>query len=308
VARPLRYLPPDCPLVEVTCRTIQGRMLLRPSRELKRRIFGVLARAAARYEVGVCTFNYLSNHCHLLLRPQSAAHLAVFMTYLNSNVAREAGRLYRWREKFWGRRYRCVPVSFEPEAQIARLRYLLSQGCKEGLVARPQDWPGATSVHAQLGDGTITGTWYDRTAAYWARKRGKELEPGEFDATETLTLCPLPCWDDLSRDDVRAKTAEMVGDIAAETRQRLRQTKSRPLGVRRILRQHPHARPRRIARSPAPRFHAATWQIRRMLEAGYRTYRDAYRDAKRALQGHQVPVHFPSHGIPPPLNLVGHRA
>ena len=308
MARPLRYLPPDCPLVEVTCRTIQGRMLLRPSRELKRRIVGVLARAATRYEVGVCTFIYLSNHCHLLLRPASATALAGFMTYLNSNIAREAGRLYRWREKFWGRRYRLVPVSFEPEAQIARLRYLLSQGCKEGLVARPQDWPGATSVHAQLGDGTITGTWYDRTAEYWARKRGVEVEPGEFASTETLTLCPLPCWDGLSRDDVRAKTAEMVREIAAETRQRLRRAKSRPLGVRRILRQDPHARPQRFARSPAPRFHAATWQIRRMLEAGYRTYRDAYRDAKRALQEHRIPVHFPRHGIPPPLNLVANRA
>jgi REP element-mobilizing transposase RayT len=91
VARPLRYLPPDCPLVEVTCRTIQGRMLLRPSRELTRRIVGVLARAAARHEVGVCSFNYLSNHCHLLLRPISATELAAFMTYLNSNIAREAG-------------------------------------------------------------------------------------------------------------------------------------------------------------------------------------------------------------------------
>ena len=45
-----------------------------------------------------------------------------------------------------------------------------------------------------------------------------------------------------------------------------------------------------------------------MLEAGYRAYRDAYRDAKQALQRHQVPVSFPSHGIPPPLNLVANRA
>jgi hypothetical protein len=283
-------------------------MLLRPSRELTRRIVGVLARAAARYEVGVCTFNYLSNHCHLLLRPTSATELAAFMTYLNSNIAREAGRLYHWREKFWGRRYRAVPVSFEPEAQIARLRYLLSQGCKDGLVARPQDWPGATSVHAQLGDGTLTGTWYDRTAEYWARKRGQEVEPGQFTSTETLTLSPLPCWDHLSSERVQAKVAEIVREIVAETRQRHRQAKSRPLGVRRILRQDPHARPRRLARSPAPRFHAATWQIRLMLEAGYRAYRDAYRDAKRALQGHQVPVRFPRHGIPPPLNLVADRA
>ena len=162
VARPLRYLPPDCPLVEVTCRTIHGRMLLRPSRELNRRVLGVLARAARRYQMGVCYFIFLSNHCHLLLRPTSAQQLASFMNYLNSNIAREAGRLHRWREKFWGRRYRAIPVSFEPEAQIDRLRYLLSQGCKEGLVAKPQEWPGATSVHAQLGDGIVTGTCSSR--------------------------------------------------------------------------------------------------------------------------------------------------
>ena len=283
-------------------------MLLRPSRELKLRIFGVLARAAARHEVGVCSFSYLSNHCHLLLRPASASELAAFMTYLNSNIAREAGRLHRWREKFWGRRYRAVPVSFEPEAQIARLRYLLSQGCKEGLVARPQQWPGATSVHAQLGDGTIRGTWYDRTAEYWARKRREEIEPGQFASTETLTLCPLPCWDQLSSEEVRAKVTEMVREIAAETRQRLRQARSRPLGTRRILRQDPHARPRRLARSPAPRFHAASWQIRRMLEVGYRAYREAYRDATQALKTHRVPVRFPHHGIPPPFHLVANRA
>jgi REP element-mobilizing transposase RayT len=138
VARPLRYVPPECPLVEVTCRTIQGRMLLRPSRELNRRVVGVLARAVARYDVGVCAFVFLSNHCHLLLRPSTVHQLSAFMGYVNSNIAREVGRLHHWREKFWGRRYRPVPVSFEPEAQIARLHYVLSQGCKEDLVACPQ--------------------------------------------------------------------------------------------------------------------------------------------------------------------------
>lgn len=279
-------------------------MLLRPSRELKRLVLGVLARAANRYEIGVCSFIYLSNHCHLLLRPANASELAAFMNYLNSNIAREAGRLYRWREKFWSRRYRPIPISFEPDAQIARLRYLLSQGCKEGLIARPQDWPGATAVHAQLGGSTITGTWYDRTAEYWARKGGKEVEPGQFASTVTLDLCPLPCWDGLSPEEVRANTAEMVREISVETRQRLRESKSRPLGVRRILRQHPHAQPQSLARSAAPRFHAATWQIRRMLEAGYRIYRDAYREAIGALREHRFPVRFPSHGIPPPVRLA----
>ena len=89
---------------------------------MKQRIVGVLARAAERYDVGVCSFIYLSNHCHLLLRPKDAAELAAFMYYLYSNIAREAGRLHGWREKFWGRRYRAVPVSFEPEGARGRHR------------------------------------------------------------------------------------------------------------------------------------------------------------------------------------------
>ena len=62
VARPLRYLPPDCPLVEVTCRTLHGRMLLRPSHRLNELVLGVLARAARCYGMGVCAFVFLANH------------------------------------------------------------------------------------------------------------------------------------------------------------------------------------------------------------------------------------------------------
>ena len=50
------------------------------------------------------------------------------MNYLNGNLAREAGRLHRWREKFWSRPYRAIPVSYEPEIQIERLKYILEQG------------------------------------------------------------------------------------------------------------------------------------------------------------------------------------
>ena len=301
MARPLRYLPPDCPLVEVTCRTIHGRMLLRPSQELNRRVLGVLARATRLHDVGVCLFIFLSNHYHLLVRPSDAAELARFMNYLNSNLAREAGRLHRWRERFWSRRYRPVPISFEPEAQVARLEYLLAQGCKEGLVARPQDWPGATSVHALLDGSLIEGVWYDRTGEYWARKRREEIEPGQFSSVETLRLAPLPCWDELAPAEARARVAEILARIVAETRRRHRAAKTRPLGARRILRQSPHHRPRRVARSPAPRFHAAAWEIRRMLEQMYRAFRDAYRDAMESLRSQRFEVQFPSHGIPPPV-------
>ena len=52
MARRLRFIPPGS-LVEVTCRTIQGRLLLRPSPVLHDAIRGVLARAARLYAVEV---------------------------------------------------------------------------------------------------------------------------------------------------------------------------------------------------------------------------------------------------------------
>ena len=99
-----------------------------------------------------------------------------------------------------------------------------------------------------------------------------------------------------------------VETIGRKTRQRLRRARKRPLGDRRILRQNPHHLPRRVARSRAPRFHAATWQIRKMLEAAYRAYRDAYREASEAIDHCRIPVRFPSHGIPPPLVNAANRS
>ena len=67
--RPLRFVPADA-LVEVTCRTLHGRFLLRPSRDLNEIVLGILGRAVRRYGMKVCTFVYLSNHAHLLPWPQ----------------------------------------------------------------------------------------------------------------------------------------------------------------------------------------------------------------------------------------------
>ena len=301
MGRPVRFLPPECPLVEVTCRTLQGRLLLRPSRCLNAIILGVLARAARLYAMRVCAFVFLSNHYHLLLRPRDASQLATFMNYLNGNLAKEVGRLHRWRQKFWGRRYRAIPVSFEPQAQVDRLKYLLEQGSKENLVARPQDWPGATCLEALRSAEPIRGVWYDRTREYRARRRGQEIGPEEFASEESLELAQLPCWEDLEDDEVQRRVGEVLRQIIDETAERHRAHGTRPLGRRQILRQRPHAWPRTVSRSPAPRFHAANFQIGRMLEAMYRAFLDLRADALEDLREGRLPVRFPAHGIPPPL-------
>ncbi|MDX1500913.1 MAG: transposase [Thermoanaerobaculia bacterium] len=293
MARSLRYIPPRS-LVEVTTRTVQARFLLRPSRDLNEIVLGIVGRAAQRYDVKVCAFVFLSNHAHLLLQPADAEQLALFMGYVNGNLAKEAGRLHVWRERFWARRYQAIVVSHEEAAQVARLRYLLDNGCKESLVRRPADWPGAHCVEGLLSGRPLRGVWFDRSAEYEARRRGERVGKYTYSEEQELTLSPLPVWSRLERTEIRERVAEIVGEIEAATRRRIRKTGRNPLGIRRILRQHPHDKPERVNRSPAPRFHADRWAVRKGLELAYYAFRVAYRQAAEDLREGKLPVEFPA--------------
>jgi len=89
MARRLGFIPDGGSLVEVTCRTVHGRFLLRPSRRLNEIILGLLGRATSRYSVGLQAFVVLSNYYHLLLSVPDAQRLAAFMDYFIGNLARE---------------------------------------------------------------------------------------------------------------------------------------------------------------------------------------------------------------------------
>ena len=97
----------------------------------------------------IYAFGGLSNHAHWLVGAADVDQLAGFMGYVKSNLAREAGRIVDWSEKFWGRRYRAIEISPRSRsAWIDRLRYVLSHGPKENLVLRCRDWPGLQCIDA----------------------------------------------------------------------------------------------------------------------------------------------------------------
>ncbi|KAB2966871.1 MAG: hypothetical protein F9K18_05020 [Thermoanaerobaculia bacterium] len=302
MGRRIRFHPPGS-LVEVTCRTVQGRFLLQPTSLIADLCRGVLARAVRLYPVQVHAFVFLGNHYHLLLTAPSAARLATFMNYLNSNLAREVGRAVRWREKFWGRRYQAILVSQEPEAQVERLLYLLRHGCKENLVRRPEDWPGASAVRSLRTGDAVTGHWYDRTRVCRAGRKRDRLERHDFVAVEHFDLAPLPCWTHLSPQEHRARVAELVASVEAETERTIEQSGRQPLGRIRLERQNPHDAPNRVARRPAPLVHAASRAVRLALRAAYRRFVQAYREASaRFRQGEGVRellARFPAGSFPP---------
>lgn len=161
--------------------------------------------------------------------------------------------------------------------------------------------PGASCLAALRTGEPILGVWYNRTDEYRARRRGKDIAPDEFASEESLELTPLPCWEDLGTEQVQLQIQEILAQIIDQTAERHRATGTRPLGRCKILRQRPHAWPPRVRRSPAPRFHAASFETRKMLDAMYRVFLDLRAEALDALQAEKLPLRFPAHGIPPPF-------
>jgi hypothetical protein len=302
MSRPLRFIPEGGALVEVTCRTLQSRFLLRPCRTLDEIIVGVLGRAQRRYEVRFCGYMCASNHYHFLLEVENTRQLARCMGYVNSKIAREISRLYGWKDKVWSRRYQAIVVSKEEGAQIERLKYLLANSVKEGLVARPQDWPGVHVARALIKGEDLTGYWFDRTKEYAARNRGETFDRLRYASVETLHLSPLPCWKHLPEDVWRARALELIHEIEEEAAVR---RSSRPLGAAAILSQHPHDRPRHSKRSPAPLFHALSATARRELRDAYRWFVAAFREAAEKLRAGDRNALFPPGSFPPALPFVG---
>lgn len=252
MARKLRFInpSPQPTLVFVTCRTIQGRYLFRPGPDFNDRFLGILGRVQKRYQMLICGICVLSSHFHLLLLVDDARQLSRFMRDLKSKLAIEVNRLTGWKGTVFERRYDSAVVTNEEAAQIERLLYILSNSVKEGLVDRPQDWPGVHCVNALLDGEPMTGHWFDRSREYAARNQGQKFDRLRYASKETVELSPIPCWAHLSPEAYRARIQALVDMVIAEAALE-RSRAGRPVeGVESILARDPLHRPAKLARSP----------------------------------------------------------
>jgi hypothetical protein len=239
-----------------------------------------------------------------LLIVDDALQLSRFMGYVNSNLARETGRLADWTDKIWSRRYQAILVSNEEGAQLERLGYILEQGSKEDLVESPRDWPGVHCARA-LADGVdLQGYWFDRTQEYAARRRREDFDRLQYATLETLRFSPLPCWQHLPEKTWRQRALSMITNIEEKAAARRANTGNQVLGPSAIRGQHPHSRPAHSKRSPAPFVHARSAAIRREIWTGYRWFVAAFRDAAEKLRGGNRAAPFPIGSFPPALPFV----
>jgi putative transposase len=225
------------------------------------------------------------------------------MGYVSGNLAREVCRLLGWSGRVWSRRYSHVPV-VGTDAEIDRLRYLLEQGVKEGLVTHPAEWPGASAVPALLdGSMTLRGTWYDRTTAYRAARAGQELQPEEWITEETIVLSPLPALAHLSAAEYAAVVQSLVADIEAKNAA----TSEEVLGPEAAAAQDPQTIVRQRRRSPIPLVHAATLGAWLAFRDAYRAFVAAFQYARAQLRSGIKDAMFPEGSFAPTLGFVPHR-
>jgi hypothetical protein len=195
---------------------------------------------------------------HLLLVVDDAEEPAAFMRYFNSKLAREVNRLTGWRGPVFDRRYEMTVVTDEDAAQIERLRYVLGQSVQANLVERVCQWPGVHSARALIDGTPLEGHWFDRTQEFAARLHREDIGRMRFATVETVTFSQIPCWAHLTPELYRARIAALVKSIEADAAREKGRTGASVLGVKAILSRDPLHRPSSLARSPAPRVHAAT--------------------------------------------------
>jgi hypothetical protein len=211
-------------------------------------------------------------------------------------------RVHKWSDRLWSRRYRSIIIA-DDQAALARLRYLLSHGAKEGLVAKPAEWPGPNCVAALTNNELLRGTWFNRSAEYAARQRGKSVAPLQFATTFDVKLTPLPCLLRLTDDERQAECRRMVKEIQVAAEAENKAKGRTPMGVAAILAQDPHARPATTDRSPAPLVHASDEETKLKFRVEYRAFVDAYRAGAQRLRdrARELAKPFPLWAFPPAL-------
>jgi hypothetical protein len=98
--------------------------------------------------------------------------------------------------------------------------------------------------------------------------------------------------------------AAIVSEIESEAATELAKSSREPLGVAAILRQHPHTRPSRTKKSPAPFYHAATKAVRKAFWHAYAAFVSAFREAADRWREGDRNARFPVGSFPPGLPFV----
>ena len=145
--RPPRHFLPDH-LHEATLKAMQGRYFFVPGDRINQLIIGALAYGQKKYGMKICYPVSMNDHHHWLYVPESPEQARDFFRLVNGQISHEVGLEVDWSDGLFKQRYTSTIVT--EDAQVERLKYLMANGVKEGLVKRPEHWPGVNGAKALI--------------------------------------------------------------------------------------------------------------------------------------------------------------
>ena len=278
----------------------------RSSKHAYKLIIGALAYSQQKYGMRICYPVSMTNHAHWLYIPDSHTQACDFFRLAHSQISREIGKEIGWSGGIFKERYSSTVDTDEPKAQWERLKYLVSQGVKEGLVKLPEQWPGPNGAMAYLdGSMAMEGIWVDRTSFDAAmRKYNRQVKANailrqlrrpikriikpqvrDFEHVMFLQLSTIPAWENFGPSEIVENFEALRQDVLEENWE-IRAT-VRPDWKRRLTDKSQRSRrPARTKRGKKPKFHAASKQTWLLYVKNWENWLTQYsRAAKRLRRG-----------------------
>jgi putative transposase len=253
----------------LTRRTVCRYFLLRPDDEMNELIEYSLAISARLYDLDVHAYCAMSTHMHVVLTDVHG-RLPLFLAYFHRMVAMGA-KIYRcWDGSVWDSEPASAVELLTRDAIVEKIAYVLANPVAAGAVLNPEDWPGAKTSVADIGQTVLKtkrpNVWLDPT-----------LWPEMVEMPITL---PTP----LAKEDAEAFREEVAKELKLQVAM-ARQTiaPENVLGANRAATISPETRSKtpEPIRKMNPTFAAGRGQVDMRITAAraVKTFRAAYRSA-----------------------------
>jgi len=229
-----RYL--DGQTYLVTRRCARRCFFLKPTRRALAIMRYCLAYVASRYSVEIHAVVFNSSHVHYVLTDPHC-ELARFMQHLDGLMARAMNAHLGRGECFWGGTRSFSKVALHGREKILeKLVYTILNVVKDGLVRRPEQWPGIVSTARDPGRRVFKALRPD----FFFRSEGTAEKP-PLPAEASFRFEVPPGFEDLGdegfRDLLEARVGAELRRIHAE---RKAAGKTRFMGRRAVLAQSPY--------------------------------------------------------------------
>jgi hypothetical protein len=222
----------------ITRRCTQRAFLLRPDADTNNAFLYCLGVAAQRTDVAVLFFLAMSNHYHAGVVDQTG-RLPEFLELFHKLLAKHQNVLRRRTENFWATEQTSAVELVDSRDALEKMVYTLANPVNDHLVERAHQWPGASSLAANL-DGRVL-----RAVRPWRFFR----KEGPMPESVRLTVHRPPGFEHFAQAEFAALLSERIAAVEQEAARARATDGSRVLGRGRVRRQDWRGR----ARSEEPR-------------------------------------------------------